>query len=151
MPLDEVTAWEIDPAVAHVDFATDPLEGDEYHRVLADLRSRHRVAPVRVFGQQAWLVVGFHELKDFCRRDAEFPGGAAYAMNTEPVVGRTFMSMEGSDHDVYRQLATPAFRSRPSRASSRPTSNRSCTRSSTDSRREARGTWSTSSRGCCRS
>ena len=113
MTLDQATVWELDPAVADLDFATDPLEGDEYHLLLADLRTRHRVAPVRVFGQQAWLVLGFHELKDFCRRDAEFPGGAAYALNTEPVVGRTFMSMEGSDHDIYRQLATPAFRSRP--------------------------------------
>jgi cytochrome P450 len=80
---------------------------------MADLRSRHRVAPVLVFGQPAWLVLGFDELKDFCRRDADFPGGASYAANVEHTVGRTFISMDGAEHDVYRQLAMPAFRSRP--------------------------------------
>jgi cytochrome P450 len=113
MTLDTPTRWELDPAVADIDFATDPLEGDRYHRIVADLRSRHRVAPVLVFGQPAWMVIGFEELKDFCRRDADFPGGVSYAVNTEPVVGRTFISMDGGEHDIYRQLAMPAFRSRP--------------------------------------
>jgi cytochrome P450 len=111
--LETPTRWAVDPAVAHLDLATDQLEGDEYHRVVADLLTRHRVAPVIVFGQPSWMVIGFDELKDFCRRDADFPGGVSYAVNTEPVIGRTFISMDGSEHDVYRQLAMPAFRSRP--------------------------------------
>jgi cytochrome P450 len=111
--LDTPTRWELDPAAADVDLATAELEGEAYHALMADLRSRHRVAPVVVFGQPAWLVLGFDELKDFCRRDADFPGGVSYAVNTEPIVGRTFISMDGAEHDVYRQLAMPAFRSRP--------------------------------------
>jgi len=108
-----IAEWELDDDARDVDFGLSDLEGEELHELLAALRSRHRVAPVISFGQPVWMIVGFDELKSFCRRDDEFPGGASYAMNTEPACGRTFISMEGSEHDLYRQLATPAFRSRP--------------------------------------
>ena len=41
-----------------------------------------------------------------------FPGGATYQFEIKPVVGNTFINMDGEEHNRYRQLAMPAFRSR---------------------------------------
>lgn len=99
-------------STATVDLGLDPLPGDELHAVLADLREAHRVAPVRFFGTDAMLVTRFEDVKEAFRDDEHLPAGATYQMHTEPVVGRTFISMDGKEHDRHRQLATPAFRSR---------------------------------------
>jgi cytochrome P450 len=95
-----------------VDFGLDLLPSEELHAVLADLREAHRVAPVRFFGTEAVLVTRFDDVKEAFRDDDHLPGGATYQMHTEPVIGRTFISMDGTEHDRHRQLATPAFRSR---------------------------------------
>ncbi|MCJ7437456.1 MAG: cytochrome P450 [Acidimicrobiia bacterium] len=95
-----------------VDFGLDLLPSEELHAVLADLREAHRVAPVRFFGTEAVLVTRFDDVKEAFRDDEHLPGGATYQMHTEPVIGRTFISMDGTEHDRHRQLATPAFRSR---------------------------------------
>jgi len=97
---------------ATIDFGVDLLPGEELHKVFAELREEHRVTPVRFFGSEATLVTRFDDVKEAFRDDEHLPGGSTYQMHTEPVIGRTFISMDGTEHDRHRQLATPAFRSR---------------------------------------
>ena len=53
------------PEYPHVDFATDAVP--DLHDVLADLRERHRVAPVRYHGKLAWRITRFDDLQQaFC-------------------------------------------------------------------------------------
>jgi cytochrome P450 len=98
--------------LSKVDFGTDPLAGEELHAVLASLRESQRVAPVRFHGGDALLFTRFEDVHEAFRDDQKFPGGDFYESAIEPVVGRTFISMNGREHDVHRKLATPAFRSR---------------------------------------
>ena len=95
-----------------VDFGTDPLPGAQLHETLAALRESQRVAPVRFHGMDAVLFTRFEDVHEAFRDDEKFPGGDFYQGAIEPVVGRTFISMNGREHDVHRKLATPAFRSR---------------------------------------
>jgi cytochrome P450 len=105
-PVAETTA---PPAL---DLALDPLVGAELHETLARLRRAGGLVPVRFFGMDAVLVTAYEAVREAFRDDEHLPGGATYRMHTEPVVGRTFISMDGKEHDRHRQLATPAFRSR---------------------------------------
>ena len=95
-----------------VDFGLDPLPGPELHEVCAALRESQRVAPARFFGGDAVLFTRFEDVREAFRDDDKFPGGDFYEASIEPVVGRTFISMNGREHDLHRKLATPAFRSR---------------------------------------
>lgn len=94
------------------DFGLDPFPGDVLHATLTTLRESGRLVPVRLFGMEARLVTRFDDVKESFRDHEHLPGGVTYQGHTEPVVGRTFISMDGSEHDQHRQLATPAFRSR---------------------------------------
>ena len=95
-----------------VDFGKDPLPGKELHEVLASLRESQRVASVRFHGMDAILFTRWEDVHDAFGDDAKFPGGDFYEGAIEPVVGRTFISMNGKEHNLHRKLATPAFRSR---------------------------------------
>ena len=99
------------PATA-IDFMTAPLPGAELHDALQGLRHEGPVVEVTMYGQPAHLVTRFAELRSFFADQEQFPGGDVYQYHTEPVVGRTFISMNGTEHDQYRILAMPAFRSR---------------------------------------
>jgi cytochrome P450 len=94
-----------------VDFGVDPLPGRELHDAVAALRESQRVAPVKLHGGDALVVTRFEDVLEAFRDEERFPAGEVYEAN-EPVVGRTFMSMGGREHDAHRKLATPAFRSR---------------------------------------
>jgi cytochrome P450 len=94
------------------DFGLEPFVGDELHDVLRALRAEHRVAPIRFHGMDAVLFTRFDDVREMFRDDEHFPGGDFYQGAIEPVVGPTFISMNGHDHDVHRKMATPAFRSR---------------------------------------
>jgi cytochrome P450 len=98
--------------MVHIDFMTAALPGAELHDTLRALRAEGPVADITVYGQPAQLVLRFADLRSFFADHAQFPGGDVYQLHTEPVVGRTFISMNGHEHDQYRQLAMPAFRSR---------------------------------------
>ena len=58
----------------------------------------------------ARLITRFDTLKAFFADHQQFPGGASYQFMVEPAVGRTFISMDGPEHDRTRRLVTPAFR-----------------------------------------
>jgi len=107
--MDAAATW--DAADADFDFARERPRGEELHRLLARLRARGPVARVRFGGQPAWIVLRHAELARAFRDGRRFPPGAAYRATTEPVVGRSFISMDGEEHRVFRRLATPAFHS----------------------------------------
>jgi len=100
------------PDLTTIDFGVDSLSGAELHEVLSTLRESQRVAPVRFHGGDAVLFTRFEDVHEAFRDDQKFPGGDFYEMAIEPVVGRTFISMNGREHDLHRKLATPAFRSK---------------------------------------
>lgn len=95
-----------------VDFGVAALPGAELHRALAAVREHGPVVRVRAFGGFAHLLTRSDEVRAFLRDDETFPGGRTYELAIGQTVGRTFISMDGTEHDLYRQLATPAFRSR---------------------------------------
>ena len=63
-----------------IDFATDAVPN--LHEVLADLRTRHAVAPVRYHGATAYLITRFGDLRSAMADDESFPSSAAYARHT---------------------------------------------------------------------
>lgn len=99
------------PPLAEADIGTDPLPGDELHRCMALLRERGPLVPVRFFGTTALLVTRFDDVREAFRDDASLPGGPTYVMTVEPIIGRTFISMDGRAHHLHRRLAMPAFQS----------------------------------------
>jgi len=99
------------PSLTDADIGTDALAGDALHRLMAALRERAALVPVRFFGTDALLVTRFDEVHAAFRDDATLPGGPTYQMTTEPIIGRTFISMDGREHQLYRKLAMPAFQS----------------------------------------
>jgi len=99
-------------ATADLDFAQAPLPGDALHRTLDAFRALGPVAPARFLGQPAHLISGHAELAAAFRDGERFPPPLMYRAAFEPVVGRSFITMDEDEHRVYRKLATPAFRSR---------------------------------------
>lgn len=104
---------QVEVAGSVIDFALNPLPGSQLHDVLRSLRSDHGdIAPVTFFGMPAFVILGWDSLREFFAANETFPGGEVYKYQLEKTVGRTFISMDGAEHDVYRRLVTPAFRSR---------------------------------------
>ncbi len=94
-----------------VDLVDDPVAGDRLHRLLAAARAAPEPPETTMLGMRARVLAQFDMLKAFFADDERFPGGASYRFMVEPAVGPTFISMDGAEHDRYRRLATPAFRS----------------------------------------
>ena len=94
------------------DFAVEAFEGARLHQELRAIREQHVVRPVRFAGQPAMLITGHQALADAFRDNDRFPPADAYRITIEPVQGVTFQTLEGEQHRIYRNLATPAFRSR---------------------------------------
>jgi cytochrome P450 len=96
-----------------VDFALDEMPGPELHDALREFRERAPVAPTRFLTLPAVVVTGYAALCDAFTDPRRFPPHRMYRSALEPVIGRSFISMEQPDqHLVYRKLATPTFRSR---------------------------------------
>ncbi len=94
------------------DFMIDQLPGDELHCELRTLREQGPVVPAIAAGQPCFVITRYAALREFFSAQETFPGGVIYEFTTAPHIGRTFISMDGPDHDAYRQLTMPAFRSR---------------------------------------
>lgn len=98
--------------LAETDFALDDFRGDRLHELLRRAREQGPVVPVRFYGTPAHLITRYETLRSFFAAQEQFPGGVMYEFSTRPHIGSTFIDMDGPDHDTYRQLAMPAFRSR---------------------------------------
>jgi cytochrome P450 len=98
-------------SLAALDLIEADLPGPALHELFRAARRPAGLARVRLHGLPAFLVVRFADVKAFLADDQRFPGGTTYVHQVEPVVGRTFISMDGAAHTLHRQLATPAFRS----------------------------------------
>jgi len=100
----------VEPEYPHIDFATDDVP--DLHAVLADLRERHAVAPVRYHGKLAYMITRFADLQAAFSDDDTFPSWAAYQRHTGPVMGNTIQCMGGAEHRRNRGLVSTAFRPR---------------------------------------
>jgi len=94
-----------------LDLFVADLPGPALHDLYRAARGTAGLARTRLHGLPAFLLVRFADVKAFLGDDQGFPGGMTYVHQVEPVVGRTFISMDGDEHKLHRQLATPAFRS----------------------------------------
>jgi cytochrome P450 len=112
MPAPPPSAIAHSSTVERFDFASGGMPGESLHALLAELRAEGPVVPVRFTGGPAWMITRYRALAAAFRDNERFPPGPAYARTTEPAVGRSFISMDGDEHRVYRTLATPAFRPR---------------------------------------
>ena len=99
------------PPASGFDIGTDPLAGDDLHRLNTELRERGPLVPVPFFGATALLVTRADDVREAFRDDASLPGGPTYRQTVERIVGRTFISMDDREHHLYRKLAMPAFQS----------------------------------------
>jgi len=94
----------------HLDFARDPIP--ELHALLADLRARRRVAPVRYHGERAWLITRHADVQAALADEVAFPSAAAYLRHSGPVMGKTIQCMGGAEHRRNRALVSVGFRPR---------------------------------------
>ena len=99
-----------EPAQPHIDFAMDDVP--DLHAVLADLRERAPVVPIRYHGATAWLITRFADLRAAFADDETFPSAAAYVRHSGPVMGKTIQCMGGDEHRRNRALVSAAFRPR---------------------------------------
>jgi cytochrome P450 len=99
------------PAI-DIDFASDDLDGDRLHEVLRRARDLGPVVSTRFAGTEAFLLTRYETLRSYLGDQEHFPGEVVYQFSTRPSVGSTFIDMGPPQHDAYRQLAMPAFRSR---------------------------------------
>jgi cytochrome P450 len=98
-------------SLAELDLFVADLPGPALHAVFRTARGTPGLARTKLHGVSAYLVARFTDVKEFLADDQRFPGGTTYVHQVEPVVGRTFISMDGEAHKLHRLLATPAFRS----------------------------------------
>jgi len=93
-----------------LDFARDPIP--ELHAILADLRARLRVAPVRYHGQRAFMILRYADVQQALADEQTFPSAAAYVRHSGPVMGKTIQCMGGAEHKRNRNLVSVGFRPR---------------------------------------
>ena len=97
--------------VFEVELRSDPLPGRALHDLLNQVRREPGLSQARLLGQPAFILTGFNNIRSFFMDDEQFPGGPTYDFEIKPVVGNTFINMDGLEHNRYKQLAMPAFRS----------------------------------------
>lgn len=96
--------------MSEIDFTAGGHPGQTYHDLLDELREEAPIVPVRFGGEPAWLITRHAVLERALRDSERFPQGPAYRRHTEPPIGRSFISMDEPEHQIYRRLATPTFR-----------------------------------------
>jgi cytochrome P450 len=94
--------------VEDVDFAFD--DQPDLHAVLARLRARKPYAVVPFAGMPAVLLLTEELVRDAFRDEATFPAAPVYTMTTEPVFGRTVLSMSGAEHRANRVMVSAPLR-----------------------------------------
>lgn len=94
--------------VEGIDFAFD--DQPDLHAALARLRARKPYAIVPFAGVRAVLLLTDELVRAAFRDEATFPAAPAYAMTTEPVFGRTVLSMSGAEHRASRSVVSAPLR-----------------------------------------
>jgi cytochrome P450 len=90
------------------ELTTATLPGAELHEFL----SGPAAEGATLLGRPVRIVTRWAELRAFLADEEGYPGGAVYRLQVEPVLGPTFISMDGDEHLRVRRLATPAFQSK---------------------------------------
>lgn len=94
-----------------IDFGLEPMAGEILHRTLRQLKEQYGpVQEVRFLGMPVWLVNDQELLRAAFKNERDFPPADIYRFALEPLIGRNFQTMEGAEHRLYRQLATPTFK-----------------------------------------
>lgn len=93
-----------------IDFTAGGHPGQSFHDLLDGLREQGPIVPVLFGGEPAWVITRHAVLERAIRDSERFPQGPAYRRHTEPPIGRSFISMDEPEHQIYRRLATPTFR-----------------------------------------
>ena len=96
-----------------LDFTLDTEMDGSFHELFNGIREDPESTTVRVMDMPATVVARYEDIKLFLGDHRTQPGGAIYQMTLEPAIGPTFISMEDDQHNLYRKLVTPTFRSRP--------------------------------------
>ncbi|MBI3213742.1 MAG: cytochrome P450 [Mycobacterium sp.] len=94
--------------VEGIDFAFD--DQPDLHVALARLRARRPYAIVPFAGVKAVLLLTDELVRAAFRDEATFPAAPVYAMTTEPVFGRTVLSMSGAEHRISRSVVSAPLR-----------------------------------------
>jgi cytochrome P450 len=94
--------------VTGIDFAFD--DQPDLHAALARLRERRPYAIVPFAGVRAVLLLTDELVRAAFRDEATFPAAPVYAMTTEPVFGKTVLSMSGAEHRVSRGVVSAPLR-----------------------------------------
>ncbi|MDT5027918.1 MAG: hypothetical protein QOE61_4344, partial [Micromonosporaceae bacterium] len=94
--------------VEGIDFAFD--DQPDLHAALARLRVRRPYAIVPFAGVKAVLLLTDELVRAAFRDEATFPAAPVYAMTTEPVFGRTVLSMSGAEHRASRSVVSAPLR-----------------------------------------
>ncbi|MDF3340963.1 cytochrome P450 [Mycolicibacterium septicum] len=101
--------WTLGPLdVEGIDFAFD--DQPDLHAALARLRERRPYAIVPFAGASAVLLLTDELVRAAFRDEATFPAAPVYAMTTEPVFGRTVLSMSGVEHRASRGVVSAPLR-----------------------------------------
>jgi cytochrome P450 len=95
-----------------IDIATAALPGDELHKFFRWAWETDPVVRLPLQDEHGYLVTRYEDLREMLLDDVAFPGEVPYQRMVVPLIGETFLSMAPPRHDLYRQLATPAFRSK---------------------------------------
>lgn len=90
-----------------VDFATAPLP--DLHEVLAELRRREPVSPIRFAGKPTWLFNDHATVSAFVGSDHPLSAPAAYEPLSLTTVGRVLPTMSGRQHQRNRAVVSRVF------------------------------------------
>lgn len=95
-----------------VDLAQAELPGAEMHALLDRLSEQGPLAESTFGGRRCLITTTRKQLLEAFQDVEALPPATLYKNSIAKIIGPNFQSMEGSQHRLYRKLATPAFRSR---------------------------------------
>lgn len=106
--MDQITA-QTRPRFPDIDFGTDDVP--DFHARMDSLRAEGLcVAPVRYYGETAWLILRHEDVRSAYRDGERFPCGEAYLRHSAPAMGdKMLLCLDGEEHRVKRLLISREF------------------------------------------
>lgn len=89
------------------DFAYE--EAPQLHEILQEMEDQGPVLPVLFHGEKAFLIRGYHELREAFADEVHFASKAFYRKSAEPSMGRNMQSLSGEAHRINRALVSRSF------------------------------------------